>query len=85
MNKVLCSIRDSKAEFWSDPRCFRSRGDSLRAFSDAIKSGKGYGEHPEDFALFCVGEFDELSGFILAFDAPVVIENGINLIGGDSS
>lgn len=80
MNKVLCSIRDSKAEYWSDPRSFRTRSDALRAFQDVIDSGEGYGSHPEDFALFVVGEFDEDIGCLLAYDAPSVIENGINLV-----
>ncbi len=80
MNQILCSIRDSKAEYWSYPRSFRSRGDALRSFDDAINSGEGYGKHPEDFGLFAVGEFDESTGFILHYEAPVVIEIGINLI-----
>lgn len=58
---------------------FRTKMDALRAFESAINSGEGYGMHPEDFALFQVGEFNEWSGIIDAL-APEHIESGVNLL-----
>lgn len=79
MLQILCSIYDSKAEYWSAPRMFRTKMDALRSFEMAVNSNEGYGLHPEDYTLFCVGEFDEQSGMV-GSAGPVVIENGINLV-----
>jgi len=82
MTKVLCSIFDCKAEVWSVPQCFMRNGEAIRAFEDAVNSDTQYGKHAEDFTLFAIGEFNELSGEIVALSAPQALERGINLVKG---
>lgn len=83
MNFVMCSIYDSKAEYWSAPRTFRTRADALRAFEAGVNNkDDGYGQHPEDFVLFVLGEFNEVDGIVVGI-TPVVLEKGINLVKGD--
>lgn len=52
---------------------------ALRYFNDSVNNTKQtlLSEHPEDFSLFCLGDFDQNSGTI---DAKVeFIEEGITL------
>lgn len=79
--KVL-TIRDIKAEANMPVFCMRSRGEAIRAFGDACKKNDGspLSVHPEDYVLFEVGEFDEQTGLIKAYTAPVSVCIGSDFI-----
>lgn len=63
MKMKLCSIYDSKAGAWLNPMSFQSTGQAIRSFGDAVNDGKSeFWKHPEDYTLFVVGEFDQLTG-----------------------
>ena len=83
MKKVICSVYDCKAEAWLTPMFLQARGQAVRIFSDAVNGDGDLAKHPEDYTLFCIGEFDELKGSIEAYDAPVVLEKGMNIVWRD--
>ncbi len=58
------TIRDSAAEAFMRPFFAQSSGSAVRSFSDAVNDPEEspMGAHPEDYTLFLVGEFDELTG-----------------------
>lgn len=81
MKKVLCSIRDVKAEAWSPPLTFASRAQAVRAFGDVVNDASSeYGKHPEDYTVFAVALFDELTGAIEVLPQPESLAVGVNLI-----
>ena len=84
MKRLICSIHDSKAEAWMTPLVFQAKGQAVRSFSDAVNRGDGdFYLHPEDFTLYVVGFFDELSGAIEGCSAEL-LGNGMNYkINGD--
>lgn len=73
MRLLAFSIRDAKAEAFMRPFFASTRGLAIRAFVDLVNSGNGepVAKHPDDFALFCIGEFDELTGELVKLEQPV--------------
>lgn len=77
---VMCSVYDMKAEAWHNPMFFMSNAQAMRAFGDAVNSDESeFGKHPEDFALFAVGVFDPLTGFVNGEACAEVICKGIDV------
>ena len=78
--QVLISVYDTVAEYFAAPRMFRNRAEAIRSFEVAVNnSSDGYGQHPESFVLYQVGEFDENSGNVTCEEVGIV-EKGINLV-----
>ena len=83
MKRVICSIHDSKAEAWLLPMFFQAPAQAVRVFTDAVNTQEGdIKNHPEDYTLFKIGYFDELSGEIESC-VPEVLGNGANFKNGD--
>lgn len=66
------SIYDSKAVAYAPP-FFMARPElALRAFRDlAADPASNVSKHPEDYALFLLGEFDDSTGAIVSAGSPV--------------
>lgn len=76
----MYTVYDSKSESYTNPTCNPARGQALRSFSDAVNSGSGVlSDHPEDFTLFEIGDFDPDSGNITLYDAKVSVVNGLDV------
>lgn len=61
------SIYDAKAKFYQRPFLAPSTGEAIRAFIDSVNDSRySMSKHPEDFILFEVGTFDDLSGEVHA-------------------
>jgi len=58
--KIICTVRDVKAEAYLPPLFVRSKGEAIRSFADEVNSKDTMlGKHPSDFVLFYLGEYDE--------------------------
>lgn len=80
MLKVF-SVRDVKVEAYLPPFTMRSKGEALRGFADAVSSkDSALGQHPEDFVLFYLGEFDELTCKFDLTSAPVAMGTGVDFL-----
>lgn len=79
MNKLLISIKDSKADSWTTPVCADTKASAMRDFSTLVNDDRTLiGKHPADFDLFIVGSFDLLTGHVDGC-VPVHLANGIDL------
>lgn len=77
----ICSIFDGKAEAYTTPMFFQSTGQAVRSFADAVNDGKSdFSNHPEDYTLFLLGDWDQRSGKLEVLDAPVALGQGIHLV-----
>ncbi len=80
MHKI-CSIFDVKAQAYSQPMFFQSSGQAVRTFSDeANRTDGNIGAHPEDYTMFCLGEWDEREGKITVYDALKPLARAIDLV-----
>lgn len=60
---LMCSIRDAAVGAFTNPFVARSQNEAIRSFTDAVNDPKlPFGQHPADYALFIVGEWDDFAG-----------------------
>lgn len=63
--KKMYAVRDVKAGYFLPPFLMLTDGEALRAFEEAsINPQTPIGQHPEDFQLFFLGDYDEITGII---------------------
>lgn len=61
------AIRDLKGEMFTQPLFQLNAGTALRSFSDMVKGADSkIAAHPEDYALYEIGEYDDISGALKA-------------------
>lgn len=71
MKYKIFSIFDSKAENFNTPIFLPTEGQALRIFDDMVNSQDNeIAKHPEDYTLFCVGEFDSDQGLVTPLLTP---------------
>lgn len=64
LNK-LYSVFDKKSGSWEKPFAARTHGEAERMFQSAANDKQTIiGQYPEDFSLWCVGNFDPHTGTI---------------------
>lgn len=77
--KILFSVRDNKAGFFLPPFLLISEGEAIRAFEEAtLNTQSPISQHPEDYTLFSLGHFDEVSGEITP--NPISLLAGLNAL-----
>lgn len=60
------SVFDKKASSFATPFFVQTRGVAMRSFSDLANDQRSVvAQHPEDFALYEIGNFDETGGVLL--------------------
>lgn len=63
----LYTVKDAKAESCLAPFAFRTDGEAIRAFGDSVVKGDTpLLAHPEDYFLYRVGNFNQVTGVIVA-------------------
>lgn len=63
MKLKIYSLRDQKTDAFMNPIAMQTTGQLLRMLSDEVnKQDSLVGQHPEDFELFEVGEYDTQTG-----------------------
>lgn len=77
---IIFSIFDKKAVAYLSPFYFPQKGQALRAFEDSVNDPQSvFNKHPEDYALFELGTFDDMSGIITSKNVPIHVEEALNL------
>lgn len=72
---VLTSVLDTKADCFSTPVAVRTEAEAIRSFSQSVNNPEtGYHNYPEDFILFSVGTFDQLTGEIVPHPAKELVK-----------
>lgn len=74
MKKIIVAVRDVKAEAFFQPILADNLAIAMRNFADAAANpDMTIIKHPEDYALYRLGDYDMLTGIISALDQPVHI------------
>lgn len=79
LKKVL-SIRDTKAAFYNVPLMVtNTTEEAVRSFGElATDSRTSIARHPEDYDLYEIGEFDDQTGVIASYDAPIHVMKALH-------
>ena len=78
----LYVLYDSKSETYTAPTANPARGQALRSFSDAVNEKQNptvLAQHPQDFTLFEIGEYDIYTGTLSLYEARVSVANGLDV------
>lgn len=68
------SIYDSKVEVYAQPFFMHTKGQAIRAFTDAIAdSSSQYAKHPADYTLFELSEYDDSLGKFVPHATPIAL------------
>lgn len=71
MQKLLCTVLDSKSAIYSAPFSSINRQTAMRDFAHAAQEPNSQmAKFPEDFRLYALGSFDDNTGQITMFDSP---------------
>lgn len=83
MKLRLYSIFDEKAKAFGSPFYMQTDGMALRLFSDQVSDHSRpsmLADHPEDFRLYRIGEFEDESGEVVSENQPYFLANGIDFV-----
>lgn len=76
MKRKLFSVYDVKAQFYGNPFLFTHKGEAIRAFMTAANDPQtNINRYPEDYQLFYLGEFDDVTGKFLGSSHPEHLNN----------
>lgn len=82
MKLVMIAVYDRKAGVYSHPQYFRSNGEAIRAFTDAVNAeGTAFKKFPGDYSLHKVGEFNDDDGAVRVEKYALV--EGLQVVLGD--
>jgi hypothetical protein len=72
MQKIY-NVYDMKIKVWGKPNfAFRNTAEALRSFEIAInEAGTQFNRHPEDYAMYEIGTFDDETGIITMLDPKI--------------
>lgn len=80
MRLKLYAYRDSKIETFTDPFLQHTPGEAERTFRDTVSNPKSkLNQHPEDFSLYYLGEYETNTGIITPLKAPEHIMQAIQV------
>lgn len=72
MKLKIFAVRDAKAEAFGNPFFFKTHGESIRAWDEAVNDAQSpFYKHPNDYTLFEIGEFDQQTGLLTPLQQPI--------------
>nr|QJB18896.1 MAG: nonstructural protein [Microvirus sp.] len=82
MNYKVCCVYDRIAQIYGVPNFTNSKGSTVRAFADMINKpdqNNQFYEHPDDYDLYYLGEFDDATGIFSLEDKAELLARGANV------
>lgn len=71
MKQKIYAIRDTKGECFNQPFFQRTHGEAERSFARLAQDDNSMvGKYPDDYDLYWIGEYDQLTGLITAEKSP---------------
>lgn len=79
MKQKVLAVRDTKSETFLSPITVKTIGEAERGFKDEVNNPQSMMcKHPEDFGLYLLGEYDNLTGILIPESQPKHIASAIN-------
>ena len=82
MKLKVYSIFDKAAKAYNTPFFMHNKALALRAFEDNVNSAEenNISKHPEQFSLFCLGEYDDSKGTFELLQQPELEATALELV-----
>ncbi|WNK13673.1 MAG: nonstructural protein [Microvirus sp.] len=74
--KNVCSVFDSASRLFGQPFFVPALGSAMRAVGDEVNraaADNSLYQHPEDFELYHVADFDDVHGKFIVLDSPKLL------------
>lgn len=76
----IFAVFDKKAVAFANPFFYHQKGQALRGFEDAVNDPQSpLSKHPEDFSLWHIGEWNDITGVITSLQTPVHVEEALSV------
>jgi len=75
----ICTVKDRAADAYGRPMFVPSTGVAIRSFSDEINRNNAENQlynHPDDFDLYELGQFDDNTGLFTLHEQPKLLSLG---------
>lgn len=69
----IYSVYDEKAEDFSPPFFQQNDRLAMRMLQEGMKGNSMLGAYPEDFKLYCLGEFNSGTGKVVGIELPKLV------------
>lgn len=80
----IVAVRDSAMAQFMNPFAVQHIGMAIRGFGDEVAKKDGpIGQHPEDYELFEIGDYNIDTGKITPREAPLSISRAKDFVKGD--
>lgn len=80
MTQKIYSIRDAKAEYFTQPFFKKTHGEAERDFTQLVNDDKSsIAQFPEDFDLYYLGDYDTETGKMTPIDTPQHIIKAVQI------
>lgn len=82
--KPIYAVKDLAVQAYGQPFFVRAKGEALRSFQDEVNKRDGQSsiaQHPEDYELYYIGDWDDLTGEITPHE-PELIARAKDLLTG---
>jgi hypothetical protein len=76
MKHIICTVYDRASELYGRPMFVPSIGAAIRSFTDEVNRNNADNQlfnHPDDFDLYELGEYDDQTSRITTLDLPKVL------------
>lgn len=81
MKLQVFSVFDEKGGSYGTPIFVVNRGVAVRSFSDAVlQEGSEFAKHAGDYKLYCIGNFDNVSGALDRLSVPEFICHAVDFV-----
>ena len=88
MIRAVCAVFDSAIQAFGQPFFVAGVGAAIRSFTDEVNrpaQDNALANHPSDFELWCLGEFDDEKGEFLVGENRRMLVRGKDVVKSDSS
>lgn len=85
MKLEMFAVHDAAVGAFNRPLFFRSRGEAVRSFTDAVADeGNGFKAHAEHYSFWYLGSFDDADGSFVSASQPERVIGAVDVALPDS-
>lgn len=77
----IMAVRDRAVDAFGQPFFVTAIGQAVRSFKDEVNNaGSSIGNHPDDYDLYHIGDYDDSVGAVSAILPPAMVAVGKSLV-----
>lgn len=79
----IYAVYDKKAMVYAPPFFVNTAIEAVRAFGELVADGRStVAKYPSDFALYCLGDFDDCNGLFMPNGIPQLVHEAMEFVKG---